>query len=217
MSTIIKAGDRNRVEGAAAFNFDDLDQQAGRIVEQARADAARILAEAREDAAALKGAAQAEGRRAGEAEIAQRVQTQLAEQLATLLPALRQAVGQLENVRQEWLSRWEKSAVSVASAIAARVIRRELVREPEIPLALIREALDLAAGSPQVRIRVNPADHGRLVPHMEMLVKEFSSLSAAEIVPDAAITPGGCCVETRFGVIDQQVESQLKRIEEELA
>jgi flagellar assembly protein FliH len=217
MSTIIKAGDQNRVKHAAAYNFDDIGQQAGRIVEQARAEAARILAEANEEAAGLKRRAEAEGRRAGEARIAELVETESAERLATLLPALRQAVRQLEDVRQEWLARWEQSAVRVASAIAARVIRRELAIQPEIPLALIREALDLAAGSPQVRIHVNPADHARLGRHVEMLVAEFSTLSAAEIVPDAMVTPGGCRVETRFGVIDQQVESQLARIEEELA
>ena len=38
----------------------------------------------------------------------------------------------------------------------------------------------------------------------------------AEITADATISRGGCRVETRFGTIDQQFESQLKRIEEEL-
>ena len=47
----------------------------------------------------------------------------------------------------------------MAAAIARRVIRRELTRQPEIPLALVREALELAAGSAQVRIHLNPADH----------------------------------------------------------
>ena len=42
------------------------------------------------------------------------------------------------------------------------------------------------------------------------------TLTTAEIVADPAITLGGCRVETRFGIIDQQFEAQLKRIEEEL-
>ena len=43
----------------------------------------------------------------------------------------------------------------------------------------------------------------------------MAGLGDAELVADPAITPGGCRVETRFGVIDQQFETQLARIEEE--
>jgi len=35
-------------------------------------------------------------------------------------------------------------------------------------------------------------------------------------VADPDITPGGCRVDTQFGSIDQQLETQLARIEEEL-
>jgi flagellar assembly protein FliH len=41
-------------------------------------------------------------------------------------------------------------------------------------------------------------------------------LAGAELSGDPQISPGGCRVETQFGTIDQQFESQLKRIEEEL-
>ena len=51
---------------------------------------------------------------------------------------------------------------------------------------------------------------------MRALIDAMSGLGGAEVTADAAIGRGGCRVETRFGTIDQQFESQLKRIEEEL-
>jgi flagellar biosynthesis/type III secretory pathway protein FliH len=36
------------------------------------------------------------------------------------------------------------------------------------------------------------------------------------VVADPQVSLGGCRVETRFGVIDQQFEAQLARIEQEL-
>ena len=48
------------------------------------------------------------------------------------------------------------------------------------------------------------------------MLAAMSALGGAEVTPDAAISQGGCRVQTRFGAIDQQIESQLKRIEEEL-
>ena len=92
------------------------------------------------------------------------VHDQLGQQLATLLPALGQAVAEIRQAKQAWLTHWEQSAVHVASAIARRLVRRELSRSPEITLTLVREALELAAGSSHVRLHFNPADHEALRP-----------------------------------------------------
>jgi flagellar biosynthesis/type III secretory pathway protein FliH len=51
---------------------------------------------------------------------------------------------------------------------------------------------------------------------MQAVVRELAPLAQTELVADPQISAGGCRVETRFGVIDQQFESQLARIEEEL-
>ncbi len=212
MSTIIRATDRNAGVHAAAFNFDDMAVRAGQYLDQVRAEAAAMVAKARDEAEAVKKQAEAEGRKAGRQVVEQMVR----EQLSTALPALRQVTQDIQHAKQAWLIQWEKSAMHVAVAIAGRLIRRELPNVPEITLTLVREALELAAGSPQLRIHLNPADHKVLGKEVEMLSKELSALASAELVANPEITPGGCRVETRFGVIDQQFEAQLARIEEEL-
>ena len=220
MSAIIKATDRNSATQHVAFNLDDVAQRARQCLQQVRTEAGQILAAARqkaaEEATEVKRRAEQEGRRAGHAAVEQIVQEQLGRQLATLMPALRQAMADLQHAKQAWLIHWEKSAVHVAAAIARRILRRELAAQPEIAVPLIREALQLAAGSGQVRLYLHPADCQTLRPQIDMLLKEFASLGSAEVVPDAQLSPGGCRVETRFGVIDQQIEAQLARIEEEL-
>ena len=136
--------------------------------------------------------------------------------MAPVLAALQQAVADLQHAKQQWLSHWEAAAVRLAAAIAARVIRRELRAQPEITLALVREALELAAGSPNVRVSSEPEglqaaglagprdDRRHVGPG-----RRRSDLRRGD-------RPGRLRVETRFGTIDQQIESQLKRIEEEL-
>jgi len=212
MSTIIRATDRNRGTHGVAFNFDDMAARADRYLERVRAEAAEIVARARREADAVRQRAEAEGRRAAMEEVEEIVR----KQLATVLPALGQAVEDIQHAKQAWITRWEAGAVHVAAAIAQRVIRRELTGQPEITLNLLREALELAAGSSQLRIHLNPADHEAMAGQAQMLVEELSGLASTELVADPRITRGGCRVETRFGVIDQQIESQLKRIEEEL-
>jgi len=212
MSTIIRATDHNRGTHRVVYNFEDMVGQANRYLEKVRAEAAKIVVQAQREADAVKAQAVHEGREAGRREIEQMV----GKQLGTVLPALKQAIADIQHAKQAWLTHWEASAVHVAAAIAGRLIRRELSRQPEITLDLVREALDLAAGHSQLRIHLNPADHESMGTQVEQLLRELSTLTEAEIVSDAGITPGGCRVETRFGIIDQQFEAQLKRIEEEL-
>jgi flagellar assembly protein FliH len=212
MSTIIRSCEAHRRTPSVAFNFDDMAVQANGYLQQVRAEAARITAGAQEEADAVRAKAEQEGRQAGRQAIEQIVR----EQLATALPALGEVIREIRHAKQAWLTHWEASAVHVAAAIAQRLVRRELSSRPEITLTLIREALELAAGSSRLRIHLNPADHQQIGPRAEMLVKELSPLASAELLADPEITPGGCRVETRFGVIDQQFESQLGRIEEEL-
>ena len=219
MASVIKAAegcsDVPGIQGVA-FNFDDMTTQANRYLDKVRAEATQIVARAQKDAKSARVQAEAEGRRAGQAAVEQTIKQQLAQQMTTLLPALQQAVQDIRNAKQAWLTHWEKAAVHVAAVIARRVIRRELSRQPEISLALVREALELAAGSSQLRILLNPADHAALRPQVEVLAKELAPVGSVELVADPQITLGGCRVETQFGTIDQQVETQLARIEEEL-
>ncbi len=212
MSTIIRATDRNRGTQTVAFNFDDMATRADQYLEKVRAEVRGIVAEAQREADAIRAKAEQEGREAGMRAVEETVR----QQLATALPALRQVIEDVQHAKQAWLTHWESSAVHVAAAIARRLIRRELTNQPEITLTLVREALELAAGSSRLRIHLNVDDCKAMGQHVEMLIDELSPMTNAEVVPDAGITPGGCRVETQFGIIDQQFESQLKRIEEEL-
>jgi flagellar assembly protein FliH len=216
MSTIIKATEQNRDVQRVAFNFDDMAAKADQFLEKVRAEATRILTKAQQEAQVLRNRAEAEGRKAAQATVEKMVEKQLAQQLSTLLPALRQATQEIQHAKQAWLTHWEKNAVHLAGAMAARLVRREAIAHPEVTVTLVREALELATGSSQVRIHLNPADHATLGAQVKTLVKELAPLGATEVVADPQISAGGCRVETQFGAIDQQFEAQLARIEEEL-
>ncbi len=224
MPTILRATDQNMATAGVAFNFDDMAGQAKKYLEQVRRDAARIVVQAQQEAAALRAQAQAEGRQAALAEVEQMI----SRQLSPVIPALRQAILDIHEAKQAWLAQWETAGIHLAAEIAKRLIRGELTRQPEIPLTLIREALQLAAGSGQVRLLLNPDDHRALRGQAQLLVQEMSATMGTwcpgddhgymvpEIIAEASVSPGGCRVETRFGTIDQTFEAQLARVEEEL-
>jgi flagellar assembly protein FliH len=74
----------------------------------------------------------------------------------------------------------------------------------------------LAAGAAEITLLVNPTDYENLGSQVNRLAESLCQLAPSAIVPDASITAGGCRVETKFGEVDQTIESQLRRIEQEL-
>jgi flagellar assembly protein FliH len=216
MAGIIKSAGPLRSADGSTFNFDDLATKANQYLEQVRTQAAQILAQAGKDAANIRARAEQDGKAAAQKAAEQLAEQRLAKQMATLTPALKQAVDGIVAAKQAWLKNWEQQAVRTATAIAARVIRREVRHAPEITLGLVREALELAAGGSEVQVQLNPADHEALGPQVKQWIAELSRVGAAEVVSASQITAGGCRIQTRFGIIDQQFEAQLARIEQEL-
>lgn len=201
---------------SVAFNFDDLASEAEAYLKRVRAQAEQIVAKAAQEAIAVRKAAEAEGRQAGMKTIETMIDQKMAKQLETVLPALRAAVAEIEQSKHAWLGHWEKEVVHLAAAMAARVCRKEAIRDPQVTLNLLKEALELAGSNASVRILLDPDDHAALAHQVDSLVKEFSRIASAAVVADPHISRGGCRVETEFGMIDQQFESQLARMEEEL-
>ncbi len=221
MATIIrKDGARQsnsrRAAQPVAFSFADMRGQADDYLETVRHEAAKIVQQAHRQAEQIRRDAEVAGREAAEAAVERILDEKVAKRMATLIPALEQLVLQINDAKAELQTHWERSALKVSTAIAQRIIRRELKHDPQIALDAIAEALRLAAGSAEITLRINPTDYENLGPQIERLAETLCQLSPTKIVADIEISAGGCRVETKFGEIDQQIESQLKRIEEDL-
>ena len=145
MATIIRLADPPHGLQAVALNFDDLAVEAGQYVAEVKAEAAEIVAEARQQADSIRQQAAKEGAEAAVRAVDQMV----AEQLAPALAALQQAAADLQHAKQAWLSHWESSAVHLAAAIAARIVRGELRRQPEITLDAGARGVGVGRRQPQ--------------------------------------------------------------------
>lgn len=199
-----------------SFNFDDMSDRANSYLDTMRAQAGEIIAKAQREGEAIRRQAEEEGRQAAIRAVEKVMEEKVGKQLATLLPAVKQASEQIIQSKHAWLTHWEKAAVRLAARIAEKVIRRELKQDPTITLTLVREALELAGGDGELVLRMHADDVKTLGPHAERLAQEASRGAKVRIVSDIEVMPGGCQVETRFGVVDQRIESQLQRIEEEI-
>jgi flagellar biosynthesis/type III secretory pathway protein FliH len=216
MAVIIKSFDRGEGVRTSTFNFDDLSTRADAYLAQVREQAAKILVEAQRQAEQIRRQAEIDGLRAAQKQMQTKVEAETSRRMESVLPALRTAVAEFSKAKHAWLTHWEGVGVGLATRIAGRVLRRELTNAPTLPLTLVRESLELAIAADGARLLMNPQDVEYLGPQVQMLVAEFGAAGRVEVVADPRVTAGGCRLETTHGSIDQQLETQLKRIEEEL-
>ena len=173
--------------------------------EQAKAEADQVRRRAEEEGRKL-------GMQAAERLLSERID----QQLAAAIPALLKAVDGVETARQEWRVHWEHNLISLAVAIAGRMMHREVANDPSITLSWVRESLELASRSNRLVLRLNPRDRELLGEQIQRVVAVLGRVAETEIVADETIGIGGCKVSTEFGEIDHQIETQLQRLSEEL-
>lgn len=225
---LLKAEAARGLGSKIAFNYDDLQRRCQQQLDGARQQSEQILAAAEAHGAELRRQAFDEGRAAGEqaglesardlieARAREIATQQVQEELRAAMPALQSAIAEIRYERDRWLSAWEEAAIRLSAAIAGKIVRRELQNCPALTTGIVRDALELAAGTPQMRVRMNPLDVAQMGQSGQDIISRLESLGEAALVPDDTVTQGGCVIETRHGVIDAQVESQLERIAAEL-
>ena len=222
MATIIRKNSASEQSSgwpvrSVAFNFEDMNDRANEYLETVRGEAAKIVQQAHQQAEQVRRQAEVAGRAAAEQSAQRALDEKLSARVGTMIAALDQLVAETRDAKADWVRRWEQAAVAVAAAIAARIIRHEISKRPEISLELMREALRLAAGAVDVSLHLSPSDYEMLGGRSDALVQSLGRLAPTRIVADPTVSDGSCVVETSLGRIDQQIESQLARVQQELS
>ncbi len=201
----------------ADWNFGDVDASSARFAAKL---AAQALAEEQAREALLRKSSYGEGHAQGYAEgfaqgqaqatlegqrqlhayIAQEG-AQAAQQFAALFASAQAQVAASEQAMAQ-------GVLELACAVARQVVRREIATQPAALQPVVREALGwLAHDSKAALVRMHPADVDVLA---EVLRQEFSNLSLT-LLPDSAISRGGCVVESAGMVVDATVEKRWQK------
>ncbi|MBC7699432.1 flagellar assembly protein FliH [Aquabacterium sp.] len=110
----------------------------------------------------------------------------------------------LESLEQQLAGR----IAGVALELARQVVRSELDQRPEAVLTVAEEALSvLLSSAKQIVVRLNPDDHALA----QGSLTDVLQARGARLMPDAAVTRGGCVVESDIAVVDASVEARWFR------
>ena len=117
--------------------------------------------------------------------------------------------------RDQALAGIERDVLRLAVKIAEKILGRELQHDKEAVVDIVATALRQARRNEMIVLRVNPTD----LPVVEQHRQRFEQAGRnqfLDIVPDPAVTAGGCMIESESGSIDAQLETQLRVLERAL-
>lgn len=158
------------------------------ILDTAREQARSIVRDAEARAAAIR----EEARRAGEEEGLARH--------AGAIAAAQAAV-------DRFYAGAENEVIRLSTGIARKIVGEELRTSPETIVQIVREALAAGRKGRELVVKVHPSAVSRvragLAPEIQV--------SGAE-----SVAPGGCVVESEFGIVDARLDTQLRVIERAL-
>jgi type III secretion protein L len=158
---------------------------------EAKSEAARILAEAEETAKNLLLKTQEEVSALREAAYQEGYESALSEFTELLFEARER--------RDAAISQSEKDLLQLAVKIAEKIIVREIKRDSKALVDMIANALRNIRHQDLLTVRVNPADVPTLTEFRDSLQQSY-----------------GCVIESEFGTVDAQLETQLRILERAL-
>jgi flagellar biosynthesis/type III secretory pathway protein FliH len=205
---------------AVVFNVEDVQTRAREYLIQVQREAAEILAAAQAEAVRIRAQAQEQGVAQAQATVEQKIQT-AAQQLSdarckTAIAACEATVEKLTKETSQWLAVWRTQTVDLATKIAERILRREMSASEETLRVWMEEAIVAMRDVRDIRVLVHPDDFAVAGRFLQNLAKSVPQAAQVEVLPDPEISLGGCIVRSSHGQLDQQLETQLQRLAEQL-
>ena len=202
------------------FNWEDVASRAKQYIETVREQAQQMLRDSQSECARLQAQAREEGIRSGENQV-ERLAMQMAGQIAE--KRIQEAAGSvrtlcedLENATQQWLRQWQHETITLAIAITEKLLCRQIESDPTVLIDWIEDAVRMVQGQRQILLRIHPDDAQRLSSALTELVEEMKPSMEIQVSEDVSIGRFGVILQTPDTTIDRSMQTQLKRLAEEL-
>ncbi len=202
------------------FNWEDVASRAKQYIDTVREQARQLLQESQLECTRIQAHAKEEGTRLGESQV-ERLAMQMAGQIAEkrVQEAVRSVSAlceELEAATQQWLRQWQHETITLAIGITEKILARQIESDPSILISWIEDAVRLIQGQRQIVLRIHPEDAQRLSTALSELVDDMKPSVEVQVVEDVAVGKFGVILQTPDTTIDRSLQTQLKRLVEEL-
>ena len=197
--------------------------QAQKIRQEAEDEAKRLLEEARRGAAELEGEIrnrvekiEQEAREKGGGEGREQGYQEGRAEVQRLIDNLQRIITAAIERRNLIIEESETQVINLVLLIAKKVIKVISENQKNVVINNVVQALRKLKSRGEVVIRVNLADLELTSGHIADFMKMVENVKSITVLEDSSVDRGGCILETDFGQIDARISSQLSEIEERI-
>ncbi|MBN1257545.1 MAG: hypothetical protein JXA52_07550 [Planctomycetes bacterium] len=206
------------------FQFDDIQVLAKRLLEKANTQAQRVLEAARKQAKDIEKAAYEDGYQKGyEESLAKGLEEgrvkgkkeargEILDATRTLAQSLETILAELSQTRLTLRTAAEVDMLTLAIAIAEKIVRRTVALDNEVAKANALAAVELIIARRDITLRVSPEDFKAVQEYLPTLKQKFDDLERVTLVEDKAVGRGGIKAVTLENTVDLSTEKQLQAI-----
>jgi flagellar biosynthesis/type III secretory pathway protein FliH len=180
--------------------------RAAQLLLSARLQARGIIAGAEKDAKGIAHTARVAAWDLGFQEGMQRALQEQAPAVARLAMLIANTVA----AHQDTVRHLDETVVSLVLALTRLLVRHEVNAAPDTILQVARAALEELTVEHAVTLRVHPDDAALLQAQLPALGLPIAV--QVSVLPDPAVTAGGCLIESGTGRVNASIEKQLERL-----
>ncbi len=225
MSTVIKAGQASKVlQRLTTVDLADHLAEAHAVIADAQLKAAQLLARADREAARAADESRregydegfkkgyAEGTVAGRAEALEQAMTDFEQRHADVRADFRRVIEEIDATKEERNIAASRNLLEFALTLARRLTFAigEVYREAAVEN--LKRALEIVGARTDLCIRVHPKDVETMTTFASSTLEHLGASSAARVIADDTVAPGGCFVQTGSTEVDATLESQIEEI-----
>lgn len=125
-------------------------------------------------------------------------------------------VSSIQKIKSDLVHQNEAHIVSAIFHISRKIAYAHIEENPDLVLPVIKQTVEIAQSDEEVTVLVSPEQIDFIENLKNLSNRDFDFLKNIRLEPSESIAPGGCIVETNYGVIDAQIETRINKIWEEL-
>ncbi len=151
-----------------------------------------------------------EGRAYAEKELTQE-KIRLEAELGKKIKELDELLASVKKSLSEAVLSLDREVLDLLKLLTQKLLFKESLRDEALILRVIREALKEVVEGARVVIKVNPRE-AEFLKSFDLKALSEKSFPVLSLEADSSITPGGCLLETNFGLIDATLERRWEEI-----
>lgn len=137
-------------------------------------------------------------------------------QWEVMLTEARAILDSAYETKEQIIQEAEPFVVALSTAIAEKIINKQLTVDPNWSLDIIRKSLERRREQGVITLCISPQQLTFVQAAREELSQVIDSQAELQIVPDVSVKEFGCVIRSSFGSIDARIDTQLSEIKREL-